>query len=542
MRKGRTQLRDAMLSKNNKLYSIILFNTIVSFTILTRFFPIYIVFLLMIPLIWSHYYVLVFIFSYLNLKKALANSIHLTSKAEKIAILMTICDDFNLNAANSLLYQNYPDYSVFILDDSRVEENSFAVQNWCSKNNNANYTRRKNRKGYKAGNLNHAIKVISSMYKLFVVVDSDEHLPSGFLQKIFSLYYLNNKPSFVQGIHVGKEENVSDFSKNLAPTIYTEWKYHILYKNKYGQTGILGHGYLIEREVLEKVNGHPEIVSEDLALTMVLATSGYKGIMDHLAMSQEIYPESVESIERRRFRYIVADWEILKTKYFKNFLLSSASLREKCDLFLREIRLPISSIYFSFAVIISIITAISHNIFSFSGWDFDGNYLLIGTFYALIFSPFYPLLDTSQHSIFRNIRACLSNLFLSFSYPSLHVSGFLYFLKEGKATFWVTNERIKHQPQIIGIQKQVLINITDVLFVFILTTYCYIHYDVIPLAFSFAIFMRLFLSNFYVVFFEKYCWVIGLVILMLLAYQTFFIGEMSILSLLFLAGLPFLIV
>lgn len=492
-----------------------------------------------IPLTWSVYYLLAFVFSYKYILLNKNNKYSLNSEDE-IALIMTVCDDFNFDAANSLLHQEYGKYHVFILDDSKKESNKEEVITWCKKNS-VKCTRifRDNNVGFKAGNLNQAEKKIPDNYKLFCIVDSDQHLHPSFITQIFKKYCENNHPSFVQGIHYGKVEDVSQFSKCLAPMIYAEWKYHIPYKNEYGQTGIGGHGYLIERSVLNDVGGHPEIVSEDLALTMKLSTKRFHGIMSPEIVSMEIYPESYKTIQQRRFRWMVADWEITSTKYFENFLRNTATLPEKFDLFLREIRLPVSSIYFGLTAIATLLTIVTKLATPLSDYSTVIPQSIILPLIILSLSAFYPLIDNSQHTIFDNFRAFFANIFLGASYPSLQVAAGFYYLKKRRATFWVTNANCKKAT----LNQRLKVSlIFDFIFLILFMTYAYVFIDLLFLAFGIALLARLCFSFFNLPEVEGQIWIFGLLFVVLIMAQVYLSVGLTIIELLLIVAFPFILV
>jgi len=86
-----------------------------------------------------------------------------------IAILLTVCDDFDENVANSLLTQVGCSFELFILDDSRSDNHRKRINNWIKDKKSVKVVRRANRIGFKAGNINNWLNKfeICSLLKSF---------------------------------------------------------------------------------------------------------------------------------------------------------------------------------------------------------------------------------------------------------------------------------------------------------------------------------------------------------------------------------------
>ena len=490
----------------------------------------------MAPAIYGIYYILAAIYSFLYKDSCKMPNDKAVVSEENVALLMTVCDDFDEISADSLLNQSYRNYHVFILDDSKKACES--VIEWCNKHANmCTRLTRKDRRGFKAGNLNEADKNIPNKYELFCVVDSDQKLPQNYLSTIWSLYCQYDRPAFVQGIHAGKLTGVSKFSGCLAPTVFAEWRYHIPYKNAYGQTGVGGHGYLIKRSSLQYVGGHPEIVSEDLALTMALSSSGFDGVMTPLPLSEEAYPQSVNAIQSRRFRWVAADWEVIFTKYFSNFLVSGANLIEKADLFLREIRLPVSSIYYLILVLAVFYFLPLHLLGAENPKSQSSNSALWIVLFG--FSPVLPvLLDHSRSSLRANLKAFFAILFVGISMLSVQLSAGLYYLRSRQAFFWVTNsnEDFRRDP------RRKIILLLDFIVGFLFATYGYFLGDMTVLLFGLGPLIRQLTMQPKFLFLQENIWILGVICFVLIIHQTILGGGLSTAGLLLIGSLPFLLV
>jgi cellulose synthase/poly-beta-1,6-N-acetylglucosamine synthase-like glycosyltransferase len=108
----------------------------------------------------------------------------------------------------------------------------------------------------------------------------------------------------------------------------------------------LGHGILFRTDIIQKAGGFPEIVSEDLGLTICLAERGNTGEIATDIVGEEEYPTSYAAYWRRRCRWIQADAELLRIMSGQ-LAKSQIGLVAKMDLFLRELRLPLGSAYWA---------------------------------------------------------------------------------------------------------------------------------------------------------------------------------------------------
>ena len=124
-----------------------------------------------------------------------------TTATPPVAILYTTCNDFVEESAESCLGVEYPQFHLYILDDSSSAVHKRRVDRFAARHaDRVSVVRRANRTGFKAGNLNHALKhrVIEPY---FAIVDADEIVPRDFLCKLVP--YLEYDPAcgFVQAIH-----------------------------------------------------------------------------------------------------------------------------------------------------------------------------------------------------------------------------------------------------------------------------------------------------------------------------------------------------
>ena len=239
-----------------------------------------------------------------------------------VAILYVTCHDFCSKAFRSCMMQDYPDYHVFLLDDSGDSELNLdidaAVEPFSAR---VTIIRRHRRTGFKAGNLNHCLRQLGNRYPFFAVCDADSVLPVNFLCATVQAIQTNPRIGFVQAIHkLWPLENGNRFVRELGPSVETYWQV-FRSADRFGFAMLHGHGALIRTAVWREVGGFPEIVAEDLAFSTRMAEYGYWGLFDDICC-EEVYPESYWAFCRRQIRYVKGTaeharlflWSFLRSK------------------------------------------------------------------------------------------------------------------------------------------------------------------------------------------------------------------------------------
>lgn len=222
-----------------------------------------------------------------------------------VALLYVTMHDFCERAAASCLAQDYGGAHVFILDDSidpqaRAQVDAFAEAH----PGRLTVLRRDDRKGFKAGSLNHALRTQVTGYPYVAIVDADSVLPPTFLRDLLPYFGLGDDIGFVQGSHAPNPEQPTAFAQDLCLGILPLWKVYYGPRNRYGNVIFLGHGGIVRYDVWEQVGGFPELVSEDLAFSTRAAALGWRGWFAHSVVSYEDFPLGYRQLRRQQEKYI----------------------------------------------------------------------------------------------------------------------------------------------------------------------------------------------------------------------------------------------
>lgn len=389
--------------------------------------------------LYGFYHIGILTFGLFSSKSSLKHSISSSAYdlSPPIAILYTVCDDFQYEAAFSCVGQEYPHFHVYILDDSSGDETKETVDTFRRDfEKTVSVIRRHNRQGYKAGNLNNALSKISEQYEYIALVDSDTHLPHEFLKKTAQLLDANPFASFVQTLHVVNSHNQEKFAKDLGDIVRIGWNYYQLVRNTCGFPMCYGHGALIRFKALKAVGGFPEIVSEDIALTLRLRGLGFLGFFTSDAICGEDYPNDYHTFRKRLSRWVPADLECFRKELFPFLFINNVTLVEKLDALFRGLKVPLASLFLPLSVIIGFLTS-----FCGSNWDhfFTLPTLLITLLTSL--APYYCfILDMwdRPNRLFLFL-SCLTTVYCSCSF--LFLVRAIEALTSGKAQFHVSGAK-----------------------------------------------------------------------------------------------------
>lgn len=306
----------------------------------------------------------------------------------KIDFIYCTYNDFNPNALiqsinNSFQFinKNPKSFRLFILDDSTDINYKLKIDSFCTKINklypnlHTKIIRRKNRIGFKAGNINNWYYTLKNKPDFFIILDSDEIIPKNFIPN--SLFRFNNKQIGVVQANHKVNTTYNKFDSMYARGVESHWIAYQQVKNNYGFLSLLGHGAMIKSKVFELVNGFPCVVAEDLCFSINIRDKGYYVEFAPEIMSYEEYPIDYFAFKKRHNKWTQGNMEFIK-KYSFIILKSKMTVAEKLDILLFTYNLPLSAMFSLYLII---------NLILFPILNFNLNYsiiLLIPTILMLI--------------------------------------------------------------------------------------------------------------------------------------------------------------
>lgn len=268
-----------------------------------------------------------------------------------IALLYTTYNDFVEASAASCVAQDYPDFTVYILDDSTDPLFKKRVDLFARNHpEKVCVVRRADRRGFKAGNLNHALSGAASLEPLFALADSDEILPPDFLSRLAPRLLADPSCGFIQANHRANPDAPGRLAEAMGIGIDIHWRWYQPLRNRFGFVMLLGHGALLRRSCWEEVGGFPELVSEDLAYAIRICEKGWRGRFAQDVVCYEDFPDSVSAFRVRFMKWTRGTCEFLSSEMRRLIFSPRISWAEKCDILLPTLNLPLSLFYFLFLI------------------------------------------------------------------------------------------------------------------------------------------------------------------------------------------------
>jgi cellulose synthase/poly-beta-1,6-N-acetylglucosamine synthase-like glycosyltransferase len=200
--------------------------------------------------------------------------------------------------------------------------------------------------GWKAGNLNHALRELAGEgFDFFAVCDADGIFPENFLENGIRGFLTpestengatrmdGNKEcvGLVQGRQEGDLGAGTGFSRGLAPAVGAHFRQQVAGRAGDGFVMFYGHGALISMEAWRAVGGLPEIVTEDLAFSMKLRVAGWRGVYADDMVCAEEFPLTWRQLRKRSDKWIRGTGECLRLHGGAFFQSKAVPWREKLD-------------------------------------------------------------------------------------------------------------------------------------------------------------------------------------------------------------------
>jgi cellulose synthase/poly-beta-1,6-N-acetylglucosamine synthase-like glycosyltransferase len=269
-----------------------------------------------------------------------------------IALLYVTMNDFQERAALSCTRQEYRPSHLFILDDSDDPECRASVDAFAATHRDtATVIRRNDRRGFKGGSINSALRTHVLDFPYFIVVDADSVLPENFAGSLLPYFATDENIGWVQASHAPHPQQNTPFARDLALGILPLWEVYYGPRNRFGNVIFLGHGGMIRYDVWQSIGGFPEIVSEDLGFSTRAAQLGYRGYFAHEVVSYEDFPEEYRQLRRQQTKYTTGMCQYLHRELVPYLSSKEARWFEKMDVILSCGSLFVPTLVLSFMIV-----------------------------------------------------------------------------------------------------------------------------------------------------------------------------------------------
>ena len=356
----------------------------------------------------------------------------------KVAFVYCTCNDFDGKSLLACMGQSYKYADFIILDDSYTAEYIKQVDEFAKKYN-VKVVRRKDRKGFKAGNLNNFLmseEAELAGYEYFAILDSDEIIPADFVKRCLKYFRYYSNVGIVQGSHVATR-NRNFFMKLFHIGVNSHWNTYQTMKHRYGFSSLLGHGAMVSMQCYRAAGGFPEMVAEDLCLSITARGSGYVVAYAPDIVCEEEYPIDYAAFKKRHSKWTQGNMEFIK-RFTGKIVRSKMKWYEKLDIALFTYNLPLTAIFALFIVVNIIIFPLMHV-------DIGGAYPLWMLIPTVIFFVSPMLNDIffwlGRLNFLRLVFYCLCEIVLYGSMFFITFVSSLFGLFGKKAVFVVTPKR-----------------------------------------------------------------------------------------------------
>jgi cellulose synthase/poly-beta-1,6-N-acetylglucosamine synthase-like glycosyltransferase len=264
----------------------------------------------------------------------------------KIALVYCTCNDFSGESLLRSMAQRYDNYEVVILDDSSKPESLAEVDRFAAQYD-VRVVRRPDRSGFKAGNLNNYLRTAD--YDYFVILDSDEIIPSDYITRSLDYFAHYGNAGIVQANH-SATRNRNNFMRTFAIGVDSHWVAYQSVKDRHGFLSLLGHGAMVSRECYQAAGGFPSVVAEDLCFSIAARDAGYYTVFAPDIRCEEEFPVSYHAFKKRHSKWTQGNMEFIK-RYTATILNSRMTWFEKLDIFLFTYSLPLTALFSLYVVI-----------------------------------------------------------------------------------------------------------------------------------------------------------------------------------------------
>jgi cellulose synthase/poly-beta-1,6-N-acetylglucosamine synthase-like glycosyltransferase len=235
---------------------------------------------------------------------------------------------------------------VFICDDSTQAECRSRIDAFVQRfPEEVTVVRRNGHVGFKAGNLNHCLRKIHQEFDWFLVCDADGLPDQDFLERLCN--HVGGIPeetwsrvAFVQTRQAGNPGQAG-FGGVMGPAV--EMHFDTLVQARAadadGFVMFYGHGAVISMEAWRQVaqalgtegqpQGLPEIVTEDLAFTLMCRKLGWHGVYAPEVTCYEDFPASYGQLRKRADKWIRGTGECLAWVWKKSRLANCNEWMDK---------------------------------------------------------------------------------------------------------------------------------------------------------------------------------------------------------------------
>lgn len=237
-----------------------------------------------------------------------------------VTVQIPVCNEGEMveGAIRSALALEYPpDRIQFQICDDSTDTKTTEIchrlaTDFRGKGYNVEHLRRKERAGFKPGNLNHAMQTASGEF--VVILDADFWIPRDFLHKNLPILLRDPQVAVVQSHWIHSNRDESAFHQAAE----TSYEMHLLVEQLTRSNWDLwmefnGSGGIIRRAALDDIGGWPlGTAVEDVYMSFLVQPRGWKIRFSTATTCVGRLPSTMESYRRQRTRWPLGCGEIFR--------------------------------------------------------------------------------------------------------------------------------------------------------------------------------------------------------------------------------------
>ena len=220
----------------------------------------------------------------------------------------------------------YNNFEIFLLDDSSDDEIHKKLTELATKFN-INYIHRENRRGYKAGAINDAIKNLGTDIKYLLILDVDHCPKPTILNELIPLLEEDVSLAFIQ-----TPQYFTNETKERLALAYS-FQQHIFHKHVCRGLSVnnsvfmCGTNVIIRLNHLRDIGGMDEThITEDIVTSFIFHSKGYKSLYFDQVYAEGMSPPSLLAYFTQQMRWAYGTIQNSK-KVLMTFLKSPQSLK-----------------------------------------------------------------------------------------------------------------------------------------------------------------------------------------------------------------------
>ena len=238
------------------------------------------------------------------------------------------------DALSRLKEIDYPKdrYVVMVCDDSTDESLRAPVERFC-RENGFTYIHRTDRRGFKAGALNHALTLTPQDVEIISVIDADYHVEPEYLRETVG-YFIDPKLGFLQTPQDYRNVHQSFLTRQYYCADGFFYRAIMPSRNEANAISFCGTMGMVRREALEAVGAWAEDhVTEDMELSVRLLNGGWRSLYVPKTFGKGLIPPTYDAYKKQHHRWAFGGGKVLRAHWRKFLGKSGMTGRQRFDFF-----------------------------------------------------------------------------------------------------------------------------------------------------------------------------------------------------------------